>query len=113
MAVFNGKHYANPNVAKMHEKASSGSIKTSNPKDPDTQKAAGGEEKSGKAHTVAIHKAGGKFHTASFHEGGVTHQEHGSFDEASNHAKGQMENDGEQQQQPAMQGGENQWMGGY
>lgn len=101
MVTKKGKYFANPAIGRAHER--------------DEEQEGGGKrpERSGSGHEPPEHRSGGSahsvhifrdengaHHTVAHHPHGVEHEEHGSLDEAMDHAKGQMEGEGEKQPEP-------------
>lgn len=97
MLTKKGEYFANPQLGRAHE-AASGESRGKKP-EPAKGEHEGREPepRKGSAHSVHIFvdDAGGH-HTVAHHAHGVEHDEHGSLDEAMDHAKGQMEGGGEQ-----------------
>lgn len=88
MMTKSGKYFANPAIGRAHESDEQGG------KRGGKHEAGGAKERPehrGGAHSVHIFvdEAGGH-HTVAHHPHGVEHSEHGSLDEAMDHAKGEM-----------------------
>ena len=91
MMTKSGKYFANPALGRAHEAAESGSAgggKTARGKERAERPE---RESMGGAHSVHIFRdeAGGH-HVAAHHAHGVEHSDHGSLEEAMDHAKGEM-----------------------
>jgi hypothetical protein len=99
MTTKSGRYFANPALGRAHERSEASDRPAPEKKAPERGAEAPGErpEHSGGAHSVHIFKdeAGGH-HVAAHHPHGVEHSDHGSLDEAMDHARGEMEGAHEQ-----------------
>lgn len=93
MTTKSGKYFANPALGRAHEASEGGKREGGKKESPEREKPGDSEPPmQGGAHSVHIFRdeAGGH-HVAAHHPHGVEHSEHGSLDEAMDHAKGEME----------------------
>ena len=101
MTTKSGKYFANPSLGRAHERAEESESRPKGKKAPERERASENEpsEHHGGARSVHIFAdEAGTHHVAAHHPHGVEHSEHGSLDEAMDHARGQMEGGAEHEQ---------------
>ena len=103
MTTKSGKYFANPALGRAHESAEGGERRPRDKKEPSGASEAEKPEAEGPggAHSVHIFRdETGGHHTVAHHPHGVEHEDHGSLDEAMDHAHRAMSGEEEPAEEP-------------